>query len=201
MNLQYNSDRQGCSSGLGGIFHLICSIVVVLTLNCKMEYMEGGQESSLLNGLYKLEHLFYFCNIGDVFILVAFFLLIQYVSRQDSRSDRWVAVFSVILSISYVVSMSYLKYDSTVFLFGNSYQLFLSTFCIVGYYLILYYCLRFLIICMERKIMKSVLPDSGNFFQRNFLGVSFLIIFFCWLPWITMNYPGTSEPDSTYQIS
>lgn len=183
-------------------YALFFSILAVLAMNCKMECISGGvYETALLNNIYKLYHSFYSYNFSDIFVMVTLWVLICYVEKQDIRRDRWTCFFSVVLSVLYVVAMSYYKYDSAVFLFDSKFQMFLSIICIAGYTVIIYYSLRLLIIWMTRNMKKTISYETTNgFFHRQLWCVSFFFIFVCWLPWIVMNYPGTSSPDATYQL-
>lgn len=185
------------------IYCWFCSIMAVLAMNCKMECVDGGRDSVLLNGVYKLGHSFYSYNFMDVFMVAAVFLLIRHVREQDvMRGSKWIRIFSLIFSVSYIVSLSYCKYDSAEFLFGDRFQLLLAAICIIGYYIIIYYALCLLVMCLERNGKAPVKQENiaGNFLQRHMWLTAFVIIFLCWLPWIFMNYPGTDEPDSVNQM-
>lgn len=183
------------------IYCWVCSILVVLAMNCKMECIDGGRDSALLNGMYKLRNSFYSYNFTDVFIMVTIIFLIRYVRKQGMVCDKWIKIFSLIFSVSYVVSLSYAKYDSAAFLFEDRFQMLLSIVCIIGYYIIIQYSLCLLIMGIESAARRPVSQDSTDkFFHRHMWLVAFLIIFLCWLPWILMNYPGTDEPDSIYQM-
>ena len=183
------------------ILRVICSVVVLLALNCKIECAIGGEESALLNGIYKLYHSFYSHDFLDIMVVVAVYVLIRYVDKQDKRWDKQTACFAAILSVIYVVSMSYSKYDSAVFLLENSFQVLLSGICIVGYYFIIYYSLRLLIITVHNSLKSSDRISSSSFWNKYLWMIAFLIIFTCWLPWIIMNYPGTSAPDDSAQLA
>ena len=82
------------------IYGWVCSILAVLALNCKMEYIDGG-------GISGLRHSFYSYNFVDVFLMAAIFLLIRHVREQGGmRDNRWVRIFSLLLSVSYIVSLN-----------------------------------------------------------------------------------------------
>lgn len=193
---------ENVKSRAGVIYCWLCSIMTVLAMNCKMECVDGGRDSALLNGVYKLGHSFYSYNFMDVFMIAAVFLLIRYVREQGVIQDgKWVRMFSLVLSVSYVVSLSYCKYDSAEFLLGDQFQALLAAICIIGYYIIIYYVLCLLIMRLERKGKQEAQRErTDNFLHRHMWLVSFIIIFLCWLPWILMNYPGTDEPDSVNQM-
>jgi len=189
-------------SKTNGIYCWLCSVLVVLAMNCRMECVNGGRDSILLNGIYKLWHSFYSFNFTDVFILMAFFVLIRYVRGQETiRNVQWIRILSLLLAVFYVVSTSYCKYDSAAFLFQDSFQILLSAMCITGYYILMYYVLCFCILYVETKEKEPELQNTtDNFFHKHIWCATFLLIFLSWLPWILMNYPGTDEPDSVYQM-
>lgn len=194
-------NERKCERQIKSMLRLIYSAVVLLALNCKMECVVGGEDSILLNGIYKLYHSFSSHDFLDILIVVAVYVLISYVDKQDKRWDKQTAGFAVFLSVIYVVSMSYSKYDSAVFLFENSFQILLSGICIVGYCLIIYYSLRLLMITVHNSLKSYNRISSGSFWNKYLWLISFLIIFICWLPWILMNYPGTSAPDDSAQLA
>lgn len=183
------------------IFYAVCSVLVWLAMHCKMECVTGAETSSVLNGLYKLFHSFgYYTTFTDVFMIVAVYILICHVAAHDERYDKWAAGFSALLAASYIIASSYNKYDSAAFLLEDKYQMLLSGICFAGYFILFYCCLRLLVIYMEEHVGKSVSVSANDFLHRHFWLCGFLIIFICWLPWIIINYPGTTEPDSTYQL-
>lgn len=177
------------------IYGWVCSIVAVLALNCKMECVDGGS-------VFALRHCFYSYNFADMFILVAVFFLIRHVREQGAvRGNRWIQIFSLLLSASYVVSLSYCKYDSAAFLLGDRFQMLLASMCIIGCAIIIYYALCLLIMCLERKEKEPAQQHgSEHFIHRHIWLTAFIVMLLCWLPWILMNYPGTDEPDSVYQM-
>lgn len=182
------------------VFYFICAVIATLAVNCKMECVIGAETSLVLNGIYKLYHAFYSYNFSDVLVLIALYILIRYIDEQDSRCDKWTVAFSALLSFSFVVSTSFNKYDSTAFLTQDKFQMLLSGICIAGYYIVFYYGLRLLVILLNKKISCLSPIASDDFLHRHVWLLAFMIIFVCWLPWIIMNYPGTSCPDGTLQL-
>lgn len=177
------------------IYGWVCSILAVLALNCKMEYIDGG-------GISGLRHSFYSYNFVDVFLMAAIFLLIRHVREQGGmRDNRWVRIFSLLLSVSYIVSLSYCKYDSAVFLLGDQVQMLLAVMCIIGYDILIYYTLCLLIMYLERSRKEPARQDRAEGLTNRHVWITaFIIMLLCWLPWILMNYPGTDEPDSVNQM-
>lgn len=78
------------------------------------------------------------------------------------------------------------------------FRCFFQDFVLLG--IILYYSLRLFIILLYRNIDRFSAVATNDIFHRHVWLVSFLVILICWIPWIIMNYPGTSCPDGTYQL-
>lgn len=193
-------DRLNYKSELKSVFYFILSTIAVLAMNCKMECVDGAETSIILNGLYKLYNSFDSYNFADVFMVVALYVLIRYIKKEAMGYDKWISVLAALLSISYVVSMSYSKYDSAAFLLENSYQMILSVICMLGYYILFYYSLCLLLICINKNKKDILVSTETDCLHRHVWLVGFLFIFISWLPWILMNYPGTSSPDATGQL-
>lgn len=194
-------DRLNYKSELKSVFYFILSTIAVLAMNCKMECVDGAETSIILNGLYKLYNSFDSYNFADVFMVVALYVLIRYIKKEAMGYDKWISVLAALLSISYVVSMSYSKYDSAAFLLENSYQMILSVICMLGYYILFYYSLCLLLICINKNKKDILVSTETDCLHRHVWLVGFLFIFISWLPWILMNYPGTSTPDATSQLN
>lgn len=193
-------DRMKIKEDIKRVFHFFLSIIAVLAINCKMECINGGETSSILNGLYKLYNSFYAYNFADVFMIVAIYILIRYIEKLEVRYDIWISMLSIILSMLYVISVSYNKYDSVAFIMENSYQIILSGLCICGYYILIYYSLYLILYYIKENRERIISNELNNCLYRHVWLVAFIFIFLSWLPWILMNYPGTSTPDATSQL-
>lgn len=77
-----NNTREYVRTKARELYCLICSVLVVLAMNCKMECVIGARDSLLLNGIYKLRNSFYSFNFMDIFVVVAMFLLIRRIDIQ-----------------------------------------------------------------------------------------------------------------------
>lgn len=193
-------ENKNLKANIRVIICVICSVLSVLAMHCEMNIIDGGEDSIILNGIYKFYHSFNTYNFTDIFVFLAVYILICYIIKYDNKLDRWTVAFSMLFSVSYVVSMSYKKYNSAEFLYDDRYQMLLAGVCISGYTILFYLALRLLEIYIESHAKGLSLNRAGKF-KKHFLLYSFLIIFISWLPWIFMNYPGSNVPDSTYQLS
>lgn len=173
----------------------LLAAIVTFTLQCTYEvYVGGYEDSSLVNGLNKLYGAFYTLNYMDLLVFAAVILMIREVRKRDKKIDIATVVFSVILSFLLVVCISFQKYNSTVFLWGNAFQVLLSFFCMIGFFILLYLVLRLAYRGLEQVQLAG--GQGGKHLQL----VGFLMIFFSWLVWILLNYPGTTSGDGLVQL-
>lgn len=130
-------------SFLNSTICILLSCAAVFTLHCRFEIFGGGfPDSDILNGLNKLYNTFYGPDYADLFILIAIYAMLRFVRKKDHKADTGFLLFSLILSILLMASISYKKFNSADLLFANSFQIFISGFCIVGFWIILYGVLR-----------------------------------------------------------
>ncbi len=180
-------------------FCLLLSWIAVLTLHCRFEVFDGGfPEYALLNGLNKFFNSFSSTDFTDLFVLAAVYIMLRFVAQKDKKIDRSSLALSLIFSVALVTAISFKKFNSTILLLGNSYQILISCFCIVGFWIILYGVLRCINYLFEKAVPKQEV--TGSFLEKHFLLVGFGIIFLGWLPWIILNYPGSGCPDSVLQL-
>lgn len=173
----------------------LLTAIVTFTLQCTYEvYVGGYEDSSLVNGLNKLYGAFYTLNYMDLLVFAAVILMIREVRKRDKKIDIATVVFSAVLSFLLVVCISFQKYNSAVFLWGNAFQVLLSFFCMIGFFILLYLVLR-----LTYRGLEQVQPAGGQAGKHLQL-VGFLMIFFSWLVWILLNYPGTTSGDGLVQL-
>lgn len=173
----------------------LLAAIVTFTLQCTYEvYVGGYEDSSLVNGLNKLYGAFYTLNYMDLLVFAAVILMIREVRKRDKKIDIATVVFSAVLSFLLVVCISFQKYNSAVFLWGNAFQVLLSFFCMIGFFILLYLVLR-----LTYRGLEQVQPAGGQAGKHLQL-VGFLMIFFSWLVWILLNYPGTTSGDGLVQL-
>lgn len=195
------------------VFYFLLSCVVVFTLQCRFEICVGGfAESNLLNGLNKLYNAFYGFDYADLLILAAVFCMFRTVEKRDRKPDVGTGILSLVFAVLLVVCISFRKFNHAGFLLDNSFQMMLSAFCILGFWILLYLVLRLVFHLFEQKgslrdtlaakdtVVGETVAGKQPVFEKHFLMFGFLIILLGWLPWLVLNYPGTSCPDGISQL-
>lgn len=202
------SNKKSFLDSYGKAISFLLSCVVVFTLHCRFEISGGGfPDSVLLNSLNKLYNSFTPINYVDLVVLLAVWKLFDFVFSRERWIDQETGILSLVLSVLLVTCISFQKFNSAVFVLGSGFQLALSVFCMIGFWILIYLTLRSLFFLLERdkiveKKEEALQETAGkhSFYSRHFLLFGFLIIFVGWLPWILMNYPGTSCPDGILQL-
>lgn len=179
---------------------IFLATIIVLVLHCKFEIIEGSGSSAVVHFTSKLSRSFASGSLTDIFVWAAAYFMVRYVSLRDKAIDGWTAVLSAVFSVLYVLSRSYMGFWAADFLVKNEYQIFLSVFCMIGFLVLFYFCIRTLFIYIDGHAGIFVREHIGKNAAQNFLLYSFLVIMVCWLPWTLMNYPGSFCPDSQGQL-
>ena len=104
----------------------------------------------------------------DLLTAAAVFVMLKEVKKREAKTDVATLVLSVILSFLLIVCISFKKYDSAIFLWGNSFQILLSTFCVLGFAVLLYLVLRLVYFGLEhveltRRAGQKAPTDGGLF--------------------------------------
>lgn len=132
------------------IRNVLLTVIVTLALQCTFEVCLGGYvDSNLVNGLNKLCGAFTVLDYTDLLTAAAVFVMLKEVKKREAKTDVATLVLSVILSFLLIVCISFKKYDSAIFLWGNSFQILLSTFCVLGFAVLLYLVLRLVYFGLE----------------------------------------------------
>ena len=130
----------------------------------------------------------------DLLTAAAVFVMLKEVKKREAKTDVATLVLSVILSFLLIVCISFKKYDSAIFLWGNSFQILLSTFCVLGFAVLLYLVLRLVYFGLEHVELPA---EQG---KKHLQMVGFFVIAFRRLFWILLNYPGTTSGDGLVQL-
>lgn len=193
--------------GYRKLIYFFLSCVVVLALSCRFEISVGGfADSGLLNGLNKLRGAFREPDYMDLPALAAVLWMFRAVDARDRKFDMGTGLLSLVFSVLLVVCTSFRKFNSAAFLLDNSFQIALSLCCIAGYGILLYLVLRLASLFFEKKGPSREAPAEKPAFRRQlfwkkyFWAFGFLLIPAGWLPWLLLNYPGTSCPDGILQL-
>lgn len=185
----------------GVLLRILLSCMAVFTLHCEFEPFGGGfPDNALLNGLNKIYNTFSGPDFADLFILIAIYVMLRFVRTKDEKIDISSLILSFAMAVTLVASISFKKFNSSLFLFGSSYQVMISSFCIGGFWVMIYGVLR----CVYHLFGKGAFNEDAlhpkNFLEKHFLLIGFCVIFLGWMPWIIMNYPGSGCPDSILQL-
>ncbi|MBD5521800.1 MAG: hypothetical protein HDR03_11400 [Lachnospiraceae bacterium] len=200
--IKYKTEWKKYKAEARKIGYLFLAAAVVLVLHCKIQIIEAydSSASEVVHFIGKLSNFFTSYNLTDLFVWAAAYFMIRYVSLRDRSVDKWSALLSALFSVSYVLSNSYMTFNSTAFLTRNRYQLFLSGFCMYGFFVLFYFCIRMILIFLDEHSGIFVREHAAQNLRVRFLPISFSVILLCWLPWILMNYPGSFCPDSQAQL-
>ena len=145
------------------IRNVLLTVIVTLALQCTFEVCLGGYvDSNLVNGLNKLCGAFTVLDYTDLLTAAAVFVMLKEVKKREAKTDVATLVLSVILSFLLIVCISFKKYDSAIFLWGNSFQILLSTFCVLGFAVLLYLVLRLVYFGLEHVELPA--PTDGGLF-------------------------------------
>lgn len=186
--------------GIGGAVLFLLACIASFTLHCRFEVAVGGYpDSMLMNGLDKLLVTFTKPQFTDVVVAAAIYVALRYVKRKDQKVHGGFLVLSWVMAFILVAAISFCKFNSAAFLFTNSYQIMLSVFCTAGFATIIYVVCRCVDIQFSSAAVPQEIPRSG-FVAKHFLLIGFIVICLGWLPWIIMNYPGSSNPDGVEQL-
>lgn len=191
--------REKCQRIMSGEeVRFILACIATFALHCRFEIATGEFIGyPILNGVNKLSNTFMKPEFTDIIVLAAVYLLLRFVAQKDRKLDFGTLIFSMMLSTILLFAISFRKFNSAVLVFGNKYQVILSVFCMVGFCIILYTIIR----CVYFQLQKGFIKQETNtFLDKYFFTIGFCIILLGWLPWITMNYPGSGCPDSVKQL-
>ena len=112
------------------IRNVLLTVIVTLALQCTFEVCLGGYvDSNLVNGLNKLCGAFTVLDYTDLLTAAAVFVMLKEVKKREAKTDVATLVLSVILSFLLIVCISFKKYDSAIFLWGNSFQSYCIWYC------------------------------------------------------------------------
>lgn len=193
-------EKSGFSHRYGKVITFLLSCVVVFTLHFKFEIIGGGfPDSTMLNSLNKLYNSFTSINFADLVVLFAVWKLFDHVFSRENWIDQGTGVLALILSVLLVTCISFQKFNSPALILGNRFQWVISIFCICGFWMLIYLVIRSFYFLMEKERTVER-AEKQSLYRKHFLLIGFLVILIGWLPWILLNYPGTSCPDGNLQL-
>jgi len=177
------------------------AVVASFAVHYNMEVMTGGFPGSVVsNTLHKLYSAFDTMSFTDLLVALAVYLLLNQVGAAKKKVDGGAVIFSLCMSMLFLVASSFYKYNSAVVLLGSGYQILLSGICLAGFSTIIYGLIMAAELWMDQPKESQQKGAAEGFFRRHFLAFAFGVIFLGWLPWILVNYPGSGCPDSVLQL-
>lgn len=171
--------------------------LAVMAVNANETLIVGAESDNMvLNFVSKLAMAFSTYNFVDVLSFVGVFLLLKSIYKTPGRFNRTGAVTSAFLTFCYVWSFSYKNTNGATALFGNSFQIFLTIFMCIGFFLLFYAVFECFCVALEKTKIEGEEKTSR---KKLFFG-SAATIFLGWLPWLVMNYPGSVAGDTIGQL-
>ncbi len=149
----------------------------------------------------------YGVNSAILFLLVAYFY--YHIKKEKNSSDQRLEIVTgiggLIFGFFMVFGNSFLHLDNWDLVYGNPFQLFISTINYIGYFLLFKYILTFFMIRVKNKLDKRHKNKKNQWDKgkaKNGRSILFYMIGFliCWLPYIIIFYPGTMNMDSLFEI-
>ena len=178
------------------LLQALVALFVMLTVNTTEVLVVGAEsESTILNFVSKLAYSASTINIVDIMTWVGIFALIMYVYRDEPfKLDITGLAVAVILAFLYIWCFSYKLTQDTSALFANSFQCFLTIVRFCGFTILFYVGFAWFY-----SVLKNIEIKNNGKSVKVFI-ISSLIVFFGWLFWLIMAYPGTVAWDGVTQL-
>ena len=189
---------------LQNIICALLALVSMLALNMRNTLYEGFcAENGIGNLISRCYNTFQSTDYTDIIVVIAFHVFFLWVLRKQQKICISGAIVSFFLAFSYVLAMFYRNFDSTEFLFGDTFQTVMALFEITGIGILIYFLLSAADYYFNGLINKAADAKENKVIRRlknNFFIVSVHFIFICWLVWLLLTYPGSVNPDSIIQL-
>lgn len=186
------------------IKRVLVALLVIFAVNYKLEIVEPVYPFETIWGCIFMQFAYAFTNygFGDLLELVAIIILQKYIDDKRIKQDFVVGIVSVVLASLYLICISFREFDGLNLITSSKFQMIQALFYVIGLSILIYEGIRIIFWLMDnaRKpkdilIEKEIREDSKKVWL--FVGVT---IFICWLPWMIMDYPGSFNVDSIYQL-
>ena len=179
---------------------LLCAVAAAVTLctTVKIAVAPPAEEvsSSLAVFLSRIPRSFRTGTVYDALLFAAVLYLLKARARIETRPDGWTALLAAVFAVLYALARSMRDIGDLSFFLENKYQLLLSLFYILGHAVLFYLPLRLLFHRLDGRPLQKDRPLPAHPLRRGAL-----IIFLCWLPWILVNYPGSTCGDGIGQVA
>ena len=171
----------------------VLAFLALLSLRVRYEPGAGLETGNfLIDNLSKLANQFYYDGLSDIILFFAIFVLLN-AAFQNRKPEVWTAMLALVFALLYNIGMVCRYLGNFAFFFANLYQFALSTLLILGHGVVFYAALSLIFRLMEAP------ANTGKALKLPWRSGA-LILFFCWLPWLLANYPGSFCSDSTNQL-
>lgn len=137
-------------------------------------------------------------------VIIAFLLMVffKYVEKQEYEWNIWLLLPAFGTAFFMLIGESYLRYDSSIYVWGSKLRLLFFLISLVGLTFLFYYLYTFIyqgMIILEKKGNHAGKFEKILLERFGLLKVA-LIIFLTWVPVLLLSYPGGYCGDSGYQM-
>ncbi len=177
---------------------ILQSAVIVLALFAKIRVLpHDGSEYPIIAFLAKTRDSFEEMSFASPLVFILFLLLLRETRRRRLKNNWQIVVLSGVFALLYVLARSTKELGSIAFVTANAYQLFISSVCILGYWMMFDLMLRWALYFAERAESEAPAAVNGH---RLWL-VFFAVLFILRLPWLFASYPASFCFDSVWQLN
>lgn len=176
----------------------ILSAFLVLILHCRTDLIFDG-ETPLNLSTWKIILTDSGSALSLIDILLAWYailILMQRLWARDSRIHWSLAAFCFVLSLVFFISKSFQQYDTAVLFYRCKQQFFIVFVSICGYTSLLYCLIQAFYLFLDGNHREAADKNSCKLV----FGISFLIVFASWLPWLFAAYPCSLCIDAKRQL-
>ncbi|MBQ7359406.1 MAG: hypothetical protein IJW63_04855 [Lachnospiraceae bacterium] len=183
------------------ILAFIFALISTYALNIRNGlYVGNCPEHPIGNILSRLYSAFGSMELADFFVLCSLCVLFYWGLNHLGKVKIGTMAFSGLLSIVYLLALFYRNYNSTLYLYCDAFQLFIALFEVFGIGIVIYFLLNTLDWYFNKCLVRQDEPTQTCFWKKHFFPLASGFIFLCWLLWLAMTYPGSTNPDSIVQL-
>lgn len=182
---------------------IFSSLCILFSLTAKWEIIpEIGLSSSFADCVSRLAHAFFFSTFSDLFIFLGIIVLIKQIKKVNDCDDRKTLIVSGLLALTYIISISFMKYSSMQLINNDLFQFFYSLLLWLGATFLIFYLIRYgsYIVSTYRIIEEPSEQKKSTFFANHTFLVSFILIVLGWLFWLLCTFPGICNVDAIAQL-
>ncbi|MBE5885539.1 MAG: hypothetical protein E7284_03945 [Lachnospiraceae bacterium] len=187
------------------ILCFLFAIISTLSLNMRNTLYESFcPENKIANIFSRFYNAFSNVEYLDFIALIALFFFFGWSLKKHKKISISGIFVSLLLAVMYVLAVFYNNFNSTEYLFCDTFQTLMTLFEITGIGILLYFLLNAADYFLNEKFVAKKFQKEDVkwylWFKENFGIVSFWFILICWLVWLLLTYPGSTSPDSIVQL-